>query len=128
MMNVFEKIREKLEELCEQTYYNSVNGNRNEGIRNNAYHNAIEIINQVEQDYNSGWILCDKELPQYPQENPIFDGKQLELYLVCTTYTDYPFRSFWNGKFFADGMSRIEDVIAWMPLPQPYKESDLNGD
>ncbi len=69
-----------------------------------------------------GWVPCDKELPPHPQENPVFDGRQLELYLVCTTYDDYPFRAFWNGKFFADGMSRIEDVIAWMPLPEQYKE------
>ena len=46
-----DKIRERLQELCEQTYYNSVNGNRDEGIRNNAYHNAINIINQVEAEY-----------------------------------------------------------------------------
>lgn len=56
---IFEKIREMLQELCEQTYYNSVNGNRDEGIRNNAYHNAIDIINQVEAEYNNGWIKCE---------------------------------------------------------------------
>lgn len=72
------------------------------------------------------WILYDKELPPHPQENPVFDGKQLELYLVCTTYTDYPFRAFWNGKCFADGMCKIEDVIAWMPLPETYKEEGVD--
>lgn len=33
----------------------------------------------------------------------------------------YPFRAFWNGINFTDGC-RILDVIAWMPLPEPYKE------
>lgn len=56
---IFEKIKERLNELCEQTYYNSVNGNRDEGIRNNAYHNAIDIINQVEAEYNNALSNMD---------------------------------------------------------------------
>lgn len=65
---IFEKIRERLQKVCEQTYYNSVNGNRDEGIRNNAYHNAINIINQVEAEYNNGWISVDDELPPVETE------------------------------------------------------------
>ena len=62
-----------------------------------------------------------------PKENPVFDGKCLEVYLVTTKYGSsdqdkvYPFRAFWNGINFTDGW-RILDVIAWMPLPEPYKE------
>ena len=57
-----------MQKLCEQTYYNSVNGNRDEGIRNNAYHNAIDIINQVEAEYNNGWISVESELPPVETE------------------------------------------------------------
>lgn len=71
--------------------------------------------------YNGGWILCDDRLPQQPKENPIFDGKPLELYLVSVKNTDYAFRAFWNGKFFADGFSKLQNVIAWQPLPSPYR-------
>ena len=35
----------------------------------------------------------------------------------------YPFRAFWNGINFTDGMN-ILDVIAWMPLPKPYRERE----
>jgi len=31
----------------------------------------------------------------------------------------YPFRAFWNGKFFTDGLNKV-DAVAWMPLPSPY--------
>ena len=72
------------------------------------------------------WILCSERLPEEPKENPVFDGKCLEVYLVTTKYGSsdqdkaYPFRAFWNGINFTDGC-RILDVIAWMPLPEPYK-------
>lgn len=59
----------------------------------------------------------------------VFDGKCLEVYLVTTKYGSsdqdkvYPFRAFWNGINFTDGWG-ILDVIAWMPLPEPYKEAE----
>lgn len=80
--------------------------------------------NAVEE---SRWIPCSERLPEEPKENPVFDGKYLEVYLVTTKYGSneqdkvYPFRAFWNGINFTDGW-RILDVIAWMPLPEPYKE------
>lgn len=73
------------------------------------------------------WIPCSERLPEEPKENPVFDGKYLEVYLVTTKYGSneqdkvYPFRACWNGINFTDGW-RILDVIAWMPLPEPYKE------
>lgn len=75
------------------------------------------------------WIPCSERIPEEPKENPVFDGKCLEVYLVTTKYGSsdqdkvYPFRAFWNGINFTDGW-RILDVIAWMPLPEPYKQND----
>lgn len=66
------------------------------------------------------WIPVSERLPDEPKENPFFEGKKLELYLVTVNGADYAFRAFWNGKFFADGWSKA-DVIAWMPLPEPYR-------
>lgn len=66
------------------------------------------------------WIPVAERLPDEPKENPIFEGKKIELYLVTVKGTDYPFRAFWNGKFFTDGWSKA-DVTAWMPLPEPYR-------
>lgn len=75
------------------------------------------------------WIPCSERLPEEPKENPVFDGKCLEVYLVTTKCGSsdqdkvYPFRAFWNGINFTDGC-RILDVIAWMPLPETYKENE----
>lgn len=66
------------------------------------------------------WIPVEERLPEQPKENPVFEGKELELYLVTVCGDAYPFRAFWNGKTFTDGWS-IVDAVAWMPLPEPYR-------
>ncbi|HJC91929.1 MAG TPA: DUF551 domain-containing protein [Candidatus Mediterraneibacter excrementigallinarum] len=68
---------------------------------------------------NDGWIPVEERLPGEPKENPAFDDKPLELYLVDMGGS-YPLRAFWNGKQFTDGWS-ILNVIAWRPLPEPYR-------
>lgn len=67
---------------------------------------------------NGSWIPVDERLPEEPKENPVFDDKPLELYLVDMGGS-YPLRAFWNGKQFTDGWS-VLNVIAWRPLPDPY--------
>src|SRR5574344_1369569 len=66
------------------------------------------------------WIPCSERLPEEPKENPVFDNKPLELYLVSEKDADYPFRAFWNGKTFTDGFGKL-NVIAWQPLPSAWK-------
>ena len=84
---------------------------------------------QRENDNFGKWIPCSERIPEEPKENLVFDGKCLEVYLVTTKYGSsdqdkvYPFRAFWNGINFTDGWG-ILDVIAWMPLPEPYKEAE----
>lgn len=68
---------------------------------------------------NDGWIPVEERLPEEPKENPVFDDKPLELYLVDMGGS-YPLRAFWNGKQFTDGWSILK-VIAWRPLPEPYR-------
>lgn len=82
------------------------------------------IVECIEEQPKVGeWIPCSEALPPKPEENPIFDNKPLELYLVSVKNADYPIRAFWNGKFFTDGWSKV-DVIAWQPLPQPFQKGE----
>lgn len=90
-----------------------------------------EEVNRI-LEQESGWIPCSERLPEEPEENSLFEWKCLEVYLVTTKYGSnaqdkvYPFRAFWNGINFTDGMN-ILDVIAWMPLPEPYRVSAENA-
>ena len=73
----------------------------------------------IRKHMNDGWIPVEECPPEEPKENPEFEGKKIELYLVTVKGTKYPFRAMWNGKFFTDGWSKC-NVIAWRPLPEPY--------
>lgn len=72
------------------------------------------------------WIPVKERLPKKPEENPIYDNKPLEIYLVSVKNTDCVIRAFWNGASFTDGWEKL-DVLAWMPLPEPYRPETLRG-
>ena len=85
----------------------------------------VEEIARSSRD-NDGWIPVEERLPEEPKENPVFDDKPLELYLVDMGGS-YPLRAFWNGKEFTDGWSVLK-VTAWMPLPEPYRPERSNDE
>ena len=89
-----------------------------------AYKECQDIIRK---HMNDGWIPVEECPPEEPKENPEFEGKKIELYLVTVKGTKYPFRAMWNGKFFTDGWS-VLDVIAWHPLPEPYRPERSEGE
>ena len=93
--------------------------------------NAMDVINGVLQVISeqpkTDWIPCKAKLPPMPKENPLFENKPIEIYLVSLGYEDYPIRAFWNGKNFTDGWSKL-NVEAWMNLPQPYKKEGAENE
>lgn len=93
-----------------------------------TYDVVIHCSNKEDQEQtvklikDSNWIPVSERLPEMPEENPILDNKPLEIYIVDIG-EHYPFRAFWNGKNFTDGWNILK-VIAWKPLPEPYKEEE----
>ncbi len=123
-MNVFDVLREKLTERHKfyQTRFNEMSGTDRDvedwgSIK--SYADAIDIVNQVEQEYSDGWIPCSERLPEE-------DGA----YLV-TLYSKY-YQQFevdllsYNKKY--GEWNDIEDrdysdeVIAWKQLPEPFEK------
>lgn len=90
----------------------------------NFYNVMVDIIHK--HMGNDGWIPVEERLPEMPKENPEFEGKKPELYLVTVRGTKYPFRAFWNGSDFTDGWTRC-NVTAWCPLPEPYRPERNDG-
>ena len=112
-MQELEKILKDIDREVEEYMEIDFGDEYNAGIKDMAKM-AKKIINK---HMNDGWISVDDRLPEEPKENPEFEGKKIELYLVTVKGTKYPFRAMWNGKFFTDGWSKC-NVIAWRPLPE----------
>ena len=124
-MNVFEKIREKIEEKAFSVQIK-------QGIKEPSTFDAMmekfsvleikEVINQVEQEHNNGWIARSERLPEE-------DGFYLATLDGEIAGEEKPFSGlaeFENGKW-VDDDEDYQCIIAWQPLPKPYKESDTNG-
>lgn len=119
-----EKILNKLEKMMfgAEVYNDDFNGTYIGNLL------CLGDVRAVLEDYiNDGWIPVEERLPEEPKENPEFEGKKIELYLVTVKGTKYSFRAMWNGKFFTDGWSKC-NVIAWCPLPEPYKPERSEGE
>lgn len=77
------------------------------------------MIEQKSEPVYPKWIPCSERLPEKNGE-----------FIVSLEDCVYPWASWFNGKWFmlpADGIARDfgeHEVLAWMPLPKPYKGGD----
>jgi hypothetical protein len=90
---------------------------------------AMSIAKDLASEHNNGWIPCSERLPQ---ENETIDAvcevvnvmmksgtvtsgwcnRYLKRWYVLDEHCDYPLQQ------------NYEDVIAWQPLPAPYKKGE----
>lgn len=65
----------------------------------------------------SDWIPVSERLPKKPEIDGDSDG-----YIVQTRHVAQPFIGYWDGREWTDEeVDVVDEVIAWMPLPEPYK-------
>ena len=80
---------------------------------------CVEKINNLPsaEPKTGKWIPCSERLPEENGE-----------YIVSLEDSVYPWANFFNGKWFMLSFNGIAqefgeyEVIAWMPLPKPYRE------
>ena len=133
-MNVFEKIIEKLEEMKMNYFLTIANtgDKKSDAIYEsvgNTIDKSIEIINEVAEKHNNGWIPISSG--KRPKDNQFIlftvkleRGGNLETF-YDTKYGFYEFYDEGLGRFvISDGSVNtipFGEVIAWQPLPEPYK-------
>ena len=91
-------------------------------VDDDAGHRAVEIIEQIAEEYNNGWIPCSERLPEEPEEG-LTDLDECDEYIAMIENADIPTALNYagNGEWYCDG--EFYKVIAWQPLPEPYKET-----
>lgn len=94
-------------------------------VDDDAGHRAVDIIEQIAEEYNNGWIPCSERLP-----DDAFGCLVTVIDCEPSTQTDFenilPYFVGYDGYRWndADGNVIPFEVIAWKPLPNPYKENE----
>ena len=132
MNEAFEKILERLEKerriLSENNIQQAI-----------ALNFAKGIVHEVAEEYNGGWIpvktrpMTEEEKEYYSEylfegngliyECPLpDDGREV---LITSKYGSVDKTAFYTdcGNYF-ENYEDYDEVIAWQPLPEPFKERD----
>lgn len=88
------------------------------------FYNAVEEI--IRKHMNDAWIPVEKALPPEPPEY-VDDENNLEQYIVMIEGAEKPtiLRYAGDGTWWEDGT--YYPVIAWRPLPEPYRLERSEG-
>ena len=120
MNKAFEKILERLEELQNYACFPTEWVNEEQSKIHSYYANKLTEILKLTEQYSNGWIPCSERLPEDDS--------------ICIVTVEYP-----NNKTMVDygwfdrkrvcwfvGMQefRTSNILAWQPLPEPFKERD----
>ena len=129
MNEAFEKILERLEEKLrksEERYYRYLDdGNLScmfdrsdiEEKRVDTIKEMLEIVQEVAEEYNGGWIPCSDDSAKLPKEN------EKVRVTVWTGIEKIGFMQY--GKWFVYSSEGVAEatVVAWQPT-EPFKERD----
>ena len=90
-------------------------------VQLNAYKSAIEIVNELAEEYNNGWIPCSKELPNDLEDETILYEVTVAVDICgkVNYVTDYAifFDNNWKS---ATWTKQGGKVIAWKERTKPY--------
>lgn len=115
MNKLFEKIIDELKQ--ESIIVDDDAGNR-----------AVEIINQIAEEYNNGWIACRERLPEEHKLYDITFKNSTGIHSDSAIYNPYLKRWLWD----ADETELVEnEVLAWAEKREPYRRKrceDAKGD
>ena len=119
-MNIFEKILERLEEL-QNNLLSQTEGDVSVqvGIINGVMYSK-KIVQEVAEEYNDGWIMCNERLPEFDDKYYDEHGS-LKEYIIVTNGSYAPIvAKFTKSKKWKDKTINIEfkDVIKWQELPE----------
>ena len=130
MNKAFEKILERLSNI-----YRVVKTDE-DAEWNRAIYKSTEIVKEVAEEYNSGWIPCSERLPEesgyylvtyHDWSDGNFLPKYDDTYVRRLHYQISEHFVGWNYPKNVDNRAENDchkEVIAWQPLPEPFKERD----
>ena len=94
-----------------------------------AIHEAIDMLRSQPEPH---WIPCSVRLPdRFGKMLVTFIPGTLWTYVIIANYSDLMGIAkpcFWIGNVGKNDFANITShVVAWMPLPEPYREEEQDG-
>lgn len=84
-------------------------------------------IKALKKQKDNGWIPCSKRLPKYDEEYFEKHNNNRQYIVMCKDSYAPTVAYFSKEKtWYYNDFVKFNDVIAWQPLPEPYKESEKN--
>ena len=112
-----DKLIERLEELKTEAF-DKWDG----GASHRAYSKSIKIVNELAEEHNGSWISCSERLPE-TNENVLCWAKSTarggDVCFVGSCHNGFWFLQSSDNTHSFPGQY---EVIAWQPLPAPYKK------
>lgn len=71
-----------------------------------------ETVEELAEEYNNGWIPCSERLPQADE------------YVLCSVKDEYAKHNIIISQFKDEIYWHNGRIIAWMPIPEPYKQTN----
>lgn len=129
-MNVLEKILEEIEK--EQNSYEAEHAwNYSKGLEyaKEIIHSHMDDVTDTNVGSKNNWIPCSERLPNEIEFQEVYCRNQYAAeFLVtikgATRPTTLYFR---NNSWFDEGRNYYK-VVAWQPLPAPYKGEEAAGE
>ena len=130
MNKAFEKILERLKEKLkksEERYHRYLDDSNLscmfdksdiEETRVDTIKEMLEIVQEVTEEYNNGWIPCSDRLPEEHKLYDITFKNDAGIHSDSAIYNPYLKRWLWN----ADETELVEnEVLAWAEKREPYQ-------
>lgn len=126
---MIDKVIEKIENyrrFLNDLYKNANHKDDNDKFLNSEQNKVIDDLEKEIKEVDSGWIPCNERLPKENKDDlhnfsfsdlvmvTVYD---IERDLVMGVNCDMTIDGKWQGYQSCDGT----EVIAWQPLPKPYK-------
>ena len=133
-MTDIQELEKILEEIDQEKKNAALSIRHTTGYKAGQIRMAEKIEEIIRKHMNDGWIPVEDKLPKRTLDEKINNLYKKYLAFIDSVDgwdIDMAVYDFWNDKKWRtahDGYEEIENVVAWRPLPEPYRPERSEGE